>query len=350
VDDNPGGPAGGNFTVTLLSGVQFVPLTRPSPRAAAAAPASNSTAPASWAAVPAQAAAANGRLQTAAAEGKRPCLPTPRWSPATHACFPAPFKRSALALLGLGHAQRAASHATSHAGSLPNALWLEVLAFTSRGWFDPLPSVEAKLATRLAIEAHARAEAEAAAALAQRRLKAAAKECAQYKALVQRLHAQLRAALEANQHPAGSTAAGSTAAGSAAAGGGPRRFGIVSNLLGGHLSSLFGHPTTHASAAAMAAAAEDDDDDDDEGESDASSVGEDGPFEAGMELAGVEEEEDGDDEGEEGFDDNAEGEGDGEDQDDDDDDDDDEEASSAGASGTPDLLHGPLAVSSAVHA
>ena len=228
---------------------------------------------------------------------KRPYLPTPRWNPANHTCFPDSFKKSALAVLGLGLGQRqkfngcgngSGSGRSGLAHSLPSVLWIEVLSFTTRGWFEPKPSAESKLATRLAIESKARVQAETAAASAQAKLKAAVKELAEYKALAQRLHGQLRDAhhdQQSNgQHPPSGRRASSSSDQGASGGGGPpppRRFGLVSNLLDRHLSTFFGHPSVAASSssqasaaaveAAVASASDDDDDgsdddDDDDGE------------------------------------------------------------------------------------
>ena len=317
VDDNPGGPTGGNFTVALLSGVQFVPLTRPSPPPPPPTIISNAAPPpvstsshfpgqsiTTGIAVHATAAnrdssrpAASSRVVAAPlVDKKRPCLPTPRWSPANHACFPDSFKKSAFAVLGLGLGQRqkfngcgngSGSGRSGLAHSLPSVLWIEVLSFTTRGWFEPKPSAEAKLATRLAIESKARAQAEATAASAQAKLKAAVKELAEYKALAQHLHGQLRDAHDhqgnRQHHPSGRRASSSSDQGASGGGGPPppRRFGLVSNLLDRHLSTFFGHPSVAASSssqasaaaveAAVASASDDDDDgsdddDDDDGE------------------------------------------------------------------------------------
>jgi hypothetical protein len=111
VDDSP--LPHSNFVATVLSGVRFVPLIGPP-----AVPAATFASPS---AADDDRGAKRGRATDPLRAPQR--MPLLMWTPTTHAVFPLAFKRSALALLMAGGRAQA---------PLPQTLWFEVLAFTSR--------------------------------------------------------------------------------------------------------------------------------------------------------------------------------------------------------------------------
>eukprot|EP00614_Pseudopedinella_elastica_P009510 CAMPEP_0172604074 /NCGR_PEP_ID=MMETSP1068-20121228/24315_1 /TAXON_ID=35684 /ORGANISM="Pseudopedinella elastica, Strain CCMP716" /LENGTH=397 /DNA_ID=CAMNT_0013406017 /DNA_START=125 /DNA_END=1315 /DNA_ORIENTATION=+ len=159
LDDKTGPHA---FDMQVISGVRFVDLVKPNPITASADP--PGTPP----------------------EKQVPFLPTPVWSPASAARFPSAFKRGARAvLLVAGRAP------------VPHQVWLEVLGFTDRSWFDTAPSEADKLRLRLALETKARLEAQQVARDAKRARRVAERECERFRSLASRLERQLRAHLSA---------------------------------------------------------------------------------------------------------------------------------------------------------
>mmetsp|Transcript_20238 Transcript_20238/g.26352 ORF Transcript_20238/g.26352 Transcript_20238/m.26352 type:complete len:171 (-) Transcript_20238:370-882(-) len=118
-----------------------------------------------------------------------PKLPRTQWSPQTHAVFPQSFKKSSFAVL------TAANHQNlKYCGinKLPNSLWLEVLSFTSRGWFENAPSESETLRLKLSVQIKKRKKAEQEAEEANSARREAERECARWKGIAMRLERQLR--------------------------------------------------------------------------------------------------------------------------------------------------------------
>jgi len=152
-----------SFSTALLSGVRFVELT-PSALAASSASISQVSEEEQRSRSSSISSEATSHSDSSAFSDstgplvkRRARLPTPLWSPKTHVVFPVTFKRSALALMVMTTSRR---FTESLPGSLPRALWLEILSFTSRSWFTPPPSEVDRLRLRLTKESEARAEAE----------------------------------------------------------------------------------------------------------------------------------------------------------------------------------------------
>jgi len=116
--------------------------------------------------------------------GVTPVLPTPVWTPQSACRFPASFKKSAKAIfLVAGRAP------------LPQHVWLEVMSFADRAWFDRKPTEADKLRLRLEIETKARFEAEEVAREAKRARSLAQRECERFRSIANRLERQLRSHL-----------------------------------------------------------------------------------------------------------------------------------------------------------
>eukprot|EP00613_Pedinella_sp_CCMP2098_P018883 CAMPEP_0171773058 /NCGR_PEP_ID=MMETSP0991-20121206/55073_1 /TAXON_ID=483369 /ORGANISM="non described non described, Strain CCMP2098" /LENGTH=505 /DNA_ID=CAMNT_0012378735 /DNA_START=284 /DNA_END=1801 /DNA_ORIENTATION=+ len=187
-----------SFSTALLSGVRFVELT-PSALAASSASISQVSEEEQRSRSSSISSEATSHSDSSAFSDstgplvkRRARLPTPLWSPKTHVVFPVTFKRSALALMVMTTSRR---FTESLPGSLPRALWLEILSFTSRSWFTPPPSEVDRLRLRLTKESEARAEAEKALHEATRARRMAERECERYRLLAQQLEQRLTTAM-----------------------------------------------------------------------------------------------------------------------------------------------------------
>ncbi|GAB5036185.1 protein-l-isoaspartate o-methyltransferase domain-containing protein 1, partial [Nannochloropsis oceanica] len=91
----------GEYTTTVLSAVRFASLKEPGP------------------------------------PSRRFHLPAPLWTPVLHYTYPRTFQLAAKALLLLGAGKRQGGKKVGRA--VPPAVWMEVLSFVDRQWFEPEP-------------------------------------------------------------------------------------------------------------------------------------------------------------------------------------------------------------------
>lgn len=154
-----------DFSVNVVSGVRFAPLLR--------------------------------------SPSMKTIIPSQIWQPSIHCTYPQRFKDSIKEIILCSHAPtlqppKIVVEATNInlASMLPKDLWIKILSYTHRSWFEePYKVDEAFLRQRLKQEQKAAKEAKIMCAEAERRMRIAERERDGYKLLARRWQLRLRAAL-----------------------------------------------------------------------------------------------------------------------------------------------------------
>lgn len=128
-------------------------------------------------------------------------LPSRIWEPARHARYPDSFKRACKQIMLCSRsdvvqpAPPVVTELVNAAAILPRAVWLKVLSYTTRDWFEPPRDAEQLLRRRLRDEEAALRQAEQARQRAETRLAVMERERDFYKSLALRWQARLRNAV-----------------------------------------------------------------------------------------------------------------------------------------------------------
>lgn len=134
----------------------------------------------------------------------RTVLPCQIWAPAIHQMYPDSFRRSckeimlcAIAPTEQPRPQRILAHHTNTAAILPRAIWMEILSYTDRTWFEKPPTADDKLLRRRLMEEQAAARrAQEARMQAEARLHSVERERDVYRLLALRWQARLQGMLQ----------------------------------------------------------------------------------------------------------------------------------------------------------
>jgi len=122
------------------------------------------------------------------------------WDPSIHASFPSSFREASQELLLCNRAafQQPVrpSERTNSASLLPKHLWLEVLSYTTRDWFESPRSEEEFLRRRLQEEQSTSQRERKARMSAEARLQIAERERDVYRVLARRWHSRLQALMK----------------------------------------------------------------------------------------------------------------------------------------------------------
>lgn len=128
-------------------------------------------------------------------------LPSRIWEPAAHQRYPESFRRACKEILLCARSDQiqpeppvVATARVNAASILPRALWMEVLSYTTRDWFDKPRNAEELLRRRLKDEQAAVREAQEARQRAEARVSMMERERDLYKLLLLRCQARLRTA------------------------------------------------------------------------------------------------------------------------------------------------------------
>lgn len=147
-------------------------------------------------------------------------IPSKVWEPSVHQCYPKSFRESIKEILLCSHAPVdqppkivVTSNHVNLASTLPKDIWMKVLSYTHRSWFEQQFKVdESMLRNRLSQEQQAAQKAKEACTEAERRLKLAERERDGYKFLAMRWQIRLRSILnEANKQNNGNDSTARTA-------------------------------------------------------------------------------------------------------------------------------------------
>lgn len=120
-------------------------------------------------------------------------LPSRVWSPDLHSSYPESFRKSAKTILLCSRAQAIQPPPNNASAALPRALWMEILSYTRRDWFEPRHSEEAFLRERLREERAASQRAHEARMEAEARLHVLERERDVYRLLALRWQRRLQA-------------------------------------------------------------------------------------------------------------------------------------------------------------
>lgn len=131
-----------------------------------------------------------------------PSLPTVLrsriWAPSVHRYYPESFKKSCQAILLCSNASKQhqppklVEKQINASAKLPPALWVEVLSYTHRDWFEPPPSTEDLLRQQLQAERQANRRAQEARSDAEARLRMMERERDGYRMLALRWQSRLQ--------------------------------------------------------------------------------------------------------------------------------------------------------------
>jgi hypothetical protein len=135
---------------------------------------------------------------------KATIIPSKVWDPSIHSTYPTIFKHAIKEILLCSHAQPiqprkvvVETEKVNLAASLPKDLWMKILSFTHRSWFDqPHKMDEAFLRQRIVQEQQAAREAKEACVDAERRLRLMERERDGYKLIAMRWQLRLRAVIK----------------------------------------------------------------------------------------------------------------------------------------------------------
>ena len=127
-------------------------------------------------------------------------LPSRIWGPEMHARYPDSFRHACKEILLCCHSEplhppRPVPPAVNAAAILPRALWMEILTYTTRDWFEKPRNSEDLLRRRLKEEQSALREAQEARQRAEARVAMMERERDLYKLLLLRCQTRLRAAV-----------------------------------------------------------------------------------------------------------------------------------------------------------
>ena len=128
-------------------------------------------------------------------------IPSQVWEPSIHQHYPESFRRSCKEILLCSHAptyqpppaQVHVQHRTNTAATLPRAIWIEILSYTDRTWFEkPRTADESLLRRRLLEEQAAARRAQEARLQAESRLQLVEREREVYRLLALRWQSRLQ--------------------------------------------------------------------------------------------------------------------------------------------------------------
>lgn len=134
-------------------------------------------------------------------------LPSRIWGPTKHSQYPNSFRNACKEILLCAHSNRwqplppVQTHGENAAAILPRALWMEVLTYTTRDWFEKPRNTEDVLRRRLQEEQAALCEAKEARQRAEFRMARMERERDLYKILLLRSQARLRSMLREHNLP-----------------------------------------------------------------------------------------------------------------------------------------------------
>jgi hypothetical protein len=139
-------------------------------------------------------------------------IPANIWNPLTQAGYPSEFKRASKHLLMCSNSEfiqplprvPSEDERTNVAAMLPKTLWLEILSYTHRKWFEPEQTESDYLRRRLREEKAKTAKAEKARREAEERCLAAERERAVYRLLARRWQSRLNVLLSQQERQADS--------------------------------------------------------------------------------------------------------------------------------------------------
>lgn len=131
-------------------------------------------------------------------------LPSRVWSPSIHKSYPPSFRRASMALMLCSHSEyhqplvkepEPQPH-VNLASTLPRFVWMEILSYTHRNWFEPPQSTEDFLRYRLKEEEDSCRKAHEARMEAEARCHMAERERDMYRLLARRLQSRMQIMLE----------------------------------------------------------------------------------------------------------------------------------------------------------
>lgn len=126
-------------------------------------------------------------------------IPSLIWDPSAHSSYPDSFRKSCKEILLCTHASfvqpEIRKPLVNVACTLPRAIWLEILSYTHRDWFEPPRSQELILRERLREEQAAARHAEDARLQTETRLISLERERDMYREMAVRLQSRLHAVL-----------------------------------------------------------------------------------------------------------------------------------------------------------
>jgi hypothetical protein len=133
-------------------------------------------------------------------------IPSKVWDPSIHSTYPTTFKHAIKEILLCSHAEPiqqiriVKTENVNLAATLPKDIWIKILSFTHRSWFEQPHKVnESFLRQRIVQQQQATQEAKDACADAERRLRLMERERDGYKLLAMRLQLRYRAAIKATK-------------------------------------------------------------------------------------------------------------------------------------------------------